>query len=564
MKEEVAEELDEDTQALLSRWEGRPDLFIEDVFRVRDLFTKEIEELELTDYQRQFVHALWYGDASTVSVLKGRRTGYSFIACATILAKAIVLDHSFHAITGPSKSQAKDRIEDIYDLIEWSKCFSREDLAVDNRDEIELWNGATIMAFSGNPDTSRGADSADILFVDEMEFLEDQKESMRAFSPFVALGDADTIEISTPKNSNSLFMDDIEAGSPEGENGIISIKQPSFENADEIDASTSLYKQNVEPVNPYQSVEEAEKQRARDPKGFEQEYLCRTVEDSYRFFSKDAIDRAIERGEQDSYVWHPATHAREGGTMIMGVDIAAGGNDDTAIAVFEHANGKRYLRFHTMLDEQDLDALGIGGKPENPSDMASYINSLAKNMGVERVYLDKTGVGEGFTNEVQKVLGRKAQGFDFDDKEEIERMMGDFNYALHNDEITLVEDEDQYLRAQLEAIVKSKNKRTSAPDFSGKDNAPDNKDDLAFALVLAAYPPNFNAERSTTAKKKENVQGFDDEGVPSPEGEVREQFVKHGPGSSQSDDSKHFGSVSVKERQSSRRNRRSYEQRHSR
>ena len=111
--DELAEEVaDEDfgldsKEALVERWDGRPDLFIEDVFRARDLFTKEVEDLTLTGYQKQFIHALWYGEASTVSVLKGRRTGYSFVACLTIVAYALLNPHSFIAITGPSKSQAK-------------------------------------------------------------------------------------------------------------------------------------------------------------------------------------------------------------------------------------------------------------------------------------------------------------------------------------------------------------------------------------------------------------------------------------------------------------------------
>jgi hypothetical protein len=515
----------DDEEALQERWDGRPDLFIEDVFRVRDLNTKTIIDLELTDYQRQFIHALWYGDASTVSVLKGRRTGYSFVACLTILAYCLLNQHSFVAITGPSKSQAKDRIDDIYDLLKWSKLnLTRDDCPTDNTDEIELPNGATMMAFAGNPDTSRGADSADILFIDEMAFLEDEEESMNAFGPFTALGDASTIQISTPNTSNDLFMQEMEKGSPNGENGIISIEQPSFKNAENIDVERSLIEQEVEPANPYQNMDEAEKARQRDPQGFKQEYLCKTVSDRYRFFTEEGIERAIERGRADGHVHHPATHARVGGKMVMGVDIAAGGKDNTAISVFEHYGQERLLRFHTVLDEEDLDKAGVGGKPENPSDMAAYIDFLADNMGVDKVYLDKTGVGEGFNNEVNKVLGRRAEGFDFDNKDKIAEMMGDFNYALHNDLLTLVPNDDGLIEGQLKAIIKEKNHRTSKPKFSGKENAPNGRDDLAMALVLGAYPPNFDADRNTTPVQRDNVSGYQDEEPNTTEGSRGEGF----------------------------------------
>lgn len=511
----------DDAEDLLERWEGRPDIVMEDILRVRDLNTKEVIDLDLTPYQKQFVHAVWYGDASTTAVLKGRRTGYSFIACCTILVYCLTHPYAFVAITGPSKSQAEDRIDDLYDLIDWWKLdLEKEDLATDNVDEIEFPNGAGIMAFSGDPDTSRGADSADILFIDEMAFLEDEQESMRGFGPFTALGETETMQISTPNTSNDLFMDDMERGSPTGDNGIISIEQPSFHDADDIDAEESLFEQDVEPVNPYQSVEEAEKARARDPQGFEQEYLCRTVEDSYRFFSKQAIYRAQRRGaarvdengdligretdDETGAYWHPATHARCGGQMIMGVDIGTDGNDDTALAVFEHANGHRYLRFHTVLDRQDMDAVGLSGEnPEDPTAVARYIHAVVENMGVDHVFLDKTGPGYGFQKAVEKRIGRKAHEFNFSDTEEVERMFGDFNFALHKDAITLVPDE--LMRKQLEAIIKEQRRESSTPHFSGKDNAPDGKDDLAMALVMGAFPPNFDADREDSLQQRENV-----------------------------------------------------------
>jgi phage FluMu gp28-like protein len=473
--------------------------------------------------------------------------------------------HSFVAITGPSKSQAKDRINDIYTILKLSKLsLTREGCPTDNTDELELPNGATMMAFAGNPDTSRGADSADILFIDEMAFLEDEQESMNAFGPFTALGDASTVQISTPNTSNDLFMQDMETGSPEGKNGIIAIEQPSFKDADAIDVERSLIEQGVEPANPYQNMEEAEKARQRDPEGFKQEYLCKTVSDRYRFFTEEGIDRAIERGRADGHVHHPATHARLGGKMVMGVDIAAGGKDDTAISVWEHHGQERLLRFHTVLDTQDLNAVGIRGKPQNPSDMAAYVKKLANNMGVDKVYLDKTGVGEGFNNEVNKVLGRRAEGFDFDNKEEIAEMMGDFNYALHNDLVTLVPDDNGLISAQLKAIVKEKNHRTSKPKFSGKDNAPEGKDDLAMALVLGAYPPNFDADKNTTPVTRENVSNYEESDSESGEsGDFRQMISSSGGQSASSVRTEEKSDVSAFGKAKTNSGRQ-YERRHSR
>ena len=499
--ENIAQNLDGDTGKLLDRWGGRPDRVIEDVFRVRDLNTKDISKLDLTPYQKQFVHAFWYGDESTINVLKGRRTGYSFISCAVILLYALNTPHSFIAITGPSKSQAKDRIEDIYDLMEWSRISFNP--PIDNRDEIELSNGSTIMAFSGNPDTSRGADSADILYIDEMDFLEDQEESMRAFSPFVALGEATTIEVSTPKLENGLFMQDQEAGSPDGENGIISIEQAAFENPEEIDPKVSLLEQELEPSMPYLNIEKAERDRARDPDGFRQEYLCEPVENQYRFFDEETVKAALKKGNRPNYVHSPAAGPQIGGRMIMSVDFAGGGKDETAVCVVEHKESKRFLRYHETITDDKLESAGIEpANSRNPSAIASRIKQLYKANRVDQIITDATNMGEGFDSEIREQIGRGINSFNFSDREGVKDMMEDMNYGFHNGQITLVE--DSKLKDQILSIVKDKTNKGSTPRFSGKDHSEDGRDDLAIALALACYPPNINMEDKKLQEAEES------------------------------------------------------------
>lgn len=546
----LAHRLNADSEKLSERWDGRPDKVIEDVFQVRDLETKKVSQLDLTPYQKQFVHAFWYGDASTINVLKGRRTGYSFISCAVILLYALNTPHSFIAITGPSKSQAKDRIEDIYDLMEWAKISFNP--VVDNRDEIELSNGSTIMAFSGNPDTSRGADSADILYIDEMDFLEDQEESMRAFSPFVALGDATTIEVSTPKLENGLFMQDQDAGSPEGDNGIISIEQPAFENAESIDPKISLLEQDVEPAMPYLNVEKAERDRARDPDGFRQEYLCEPVENQYRFFDEETVKGAIKKGSRPNYEHSPLAGPQLGGRMIMAVDFAGGGKDETAVCVVEHKDSKRFLRYHETITDDTLDSAGIDpANSRNPSAIASRIKQLYTANSVDQVITDATNMGEGFDSEIRQKIGRGINSFNFSDREGVKDMMEDMNYGFHNGQITLVEDDK--LRDQILSIVKDKTNKGSTPRFSGKDHSEDGRDDLAIALALSCYPPNLNMEDKTLQEAEED----DFDGMEAVEsGNLRVEEVSPDEGSSKV--------AMTGSGRSSSKDTRNYERRHNR
>ena len=504
--EAAASEFDATEAELLERWQGAPENIAEDLFRVRDMESGDLQNLDLFyPYQPKLLHAYFYGDESIINVYKGRRIGVSFIFCVAILIDALRSEDRFFAIVSRTKSQSQSRISDIEQLIKYSKILDVEDLKKNNKGEIVLPNDATIKAFTGDPDGARGFDSAKCVFVDEMAFLEDQEATMQAFMPFISLGDAQMLQVSTPKVSNDLFLETHDRGTEAGHDGVISIKQPTFKNPGDIDIKQPLTAQAVEPVRPDLNVETVDAERAQDPQGFAQEYLCRPISDEYRFFTSAGIKRAQERGAADDYIYSPATHARhEDGMMVMGVDIGID-SDDSAIAVFEHVNGHRYLRYHSIVDRQDLSAAGVGGDPKNPSDLADYIAEVTQNMGVEYVFLDKTGPGRGFQSEVEKRLGRRAHGFNFSDKDEVERMMGDFNYALHNDLITL--HPDSQISGQLEAIVKEQRHESSKPRFSGKDHAPDGKDDLAMALVLGAFPPNFDADRSRSAHSKDEAWG---------------------------------------------------------
>lgn len=513
MKAEFAEELSEQSEAsaddLLERWDGAPENFAEDVFRVRNLETNDIEDLSLFyPYQPQLMHAYFYADAKIINVYKGRRIGVSFIFGLCTLMDAMFTPGAFFPVVSKTKSQAESRLGDIYTLIEHAKVDIP--LETDNKGEIELWNGAQIVAYTGEPDGSRGDDSAKSVFVDEMAFLDDQEETMRAFMPFISLGDAQMLQVSTPKVSNDLFLTNHEDGTPTGAGGILSIKQPTFSNADEIDPEVSLFEQETKPVRPDLNISTVETERAQDPQGFAQEYLCRPISDEYRFFSMPTIEAAQQRGAAPDYAYGPAIGPQDGGTMIMGVDIGLH-SDDTAVSVFEHIARNRKLRFHTKLDRGDLRALGVYPEdPANPSSVAQYLYKLGQNLDVKYCVLDKTGPGEGFQKEVEQRFGRGAHGFNFSNTEAVEEMMGDFNYGLHNGLISL--HPDQAIADQLGAIVKKQDEDYQHAKFSGKDHAPDGKDDLAMSLVLGAYPPMLDAERSHEAHQRDDQWGGHDGG----------------------------------------------------
>lgn len=495
-----AEQIGADSDEIIGRWQGRPDLIMDDIFRVRDIDTGEPRELELFNVQRKMVHAYFYGDAGVLNAYKGRRIGYSFIVVLCFLLEGLFYPNSFYPIVSRSLSQAKDRIADIEQIIEDAKIEIPTEKT--NTDEIELWNGTGFMAYSADSDTSRGADSARAVLMDEMAFIEDEKKAQRAFGAFLSLGEnRKRVEISTPNTKNDPFMQHNRKGSPDGENGIIAFKEPTFSNADEIDVHTPLYEQELEPVRPELNIDQIETERLADPEGFGQEYLCRPVVDEYRFFDEDSVLEAQHKSTDPVYQTGLNAVKPNGARRIMGVDIGIS-RDDTVLSVMDHEGDTRNQRALIVADDDVLREAGVDGPDRgNANHIAELISYVHDVMDVDHVIMDKGGAGETFARIIEKKLGRGITPFDFSAREDVADMFGDTNICLREGNMTLI-DEDR-LFDELSAIVKEKRKEHSKPYFSGKDNSESGKDDAAMATVLSAFPPNNSTRPNPSPRGKE-------------------------------------------------------------
>lgn len=482
-----AEQLDADPEAIMDRWQGRPDLIMDDIFRVRDQDTGQFRDLELFDVQRKIVHAYFYGDAGTLNAYKGRRIGYSFAVVACFLLEALFYPDSFYPLVSRSLGQAKDRIDDIQDLIDSARI--NIPTKKENTDEIVLWNDSTFMAFSSDSDTGRGADSARAVLMDEMAFMENEEQAHRAFGAFLALGsNRKMVQVSTPNTKNDMFMQEHRRGAEDNDEGVLAIKQPTFEDADDIDVHTSLYEQDVTPVRPEINIDQLETQRLSDPEGFGQEYLCRPVSDEYRFFPEQGIDAAAARGGKPDY-WTGLDAPKEGNhKRIMAIDIGIN-RDDTAVSVMDHKGSERYQRALVIADDDVLREAGVSDPDRaNANHIAELIHYIYVEMDVDRVIMDKGGAGETFQRIIERKLGRSVIGFDFSARDDVKDMMEDTNVCLRNQNMTLVPDDT--LKDQLKSIVKEKRDDYAKPKFSGKDHSESGKDDAAIATAMSAFPPN--------------------------------------------------------------------------
>lgn len=497
--QKFADHLEADSERLVDRWQGRPDLIMDDLFRIRDIDSGQWRDLELFDVQREFVHAYFYSDASVINAYKGRRIGYSYIVLLCFVLEGLLYPDSFYPLVSRSFGQSKDRISDIEAIIDGAKI--PIPTTKTNTDYIELWNDTGFMAYSSESDTSRGADSARAVLMDEMAFIENEEDALRAFNAFLALGeDRKMIQVSTPNTRNDRFMKEHRRGSPTGENGIVSIKQPTFANADEIDPNISLMEQDLEPVRPEVNVQQIETERLSDPEGFAQEYLCTPVVDEYAFFDPDSIDRAMERAEGEEHGLGRRAAKPNGAQRIMGMDIGIS-RDDTVLSVVDHLNGRRYHREMIVADDRTLREEGIPNPDRgNANDIARLVAKVKGEMNVDTVVMDKGGVGQTFENIINRKLGREVVGVSFRDKGAISDAFEDMNVGLHEDDVTLYPSDR--LRDELTAMMKEKRDQYAKPKFSGKDNSESGKDDTAMATVLACFPPHGDTEPGGIASKE--------------------------------------------------------------
>ena len=262
----------------------------------------------------------------------------------------------------------------------------------------------------------------------------------------------------------------------------------------------SLFDQEVEPVRPDMEIDQIEGERLMDPMGFAQEYLCKPLSEQYRFFDEESVDRAFLRGSSPDYPYGSHVGPQLGGEMFMAVDIGIE-HDETVLTVWEHLDDHRFLRYKEVVTNEVLARSGIPDPDRgNAVHVAKRIGHVFRASGCSYVVLDATGAGQTFPRILETEIGQGVIGFNFSATEKVKKMFGEFNAALRSDKITLFPDDRA--RDQLLAVTRTQKEDWNTPRFSGKENSPDGKDDIAVALVMGAFPPGFETAVGTDVVEK--------------------------------------------------------------
>jgi len=304
------------------------------------------------------------------------------------------------------------------------------------------------------------------------------------------------------------------------------------------------------------NIGQVEEERAGDPEGFAQEYLCRPIVDAYRFFSVDSIEDSMDRGEKARYLTGLGT-PNSCDLRVLGVDIGIS-HDDTVIQVFDHLEDRRLHRHMEIIDNDTLSHEGFANPDRgNAHQVVTRIATVFNEMDADLVVLDRTGPGETFDRQLTDKLGRAVIGFNFSDKSTVEEMMGDMNNALRNENVTLIPDER--FKDELSSIIKEKKEDWSTPKFSGKDNSETGKDDTAMAAVLGAFPPGYAVSPGREADQRDTAEPENPDFGPT---KGQRDSAKQPASSTEAEQA--FGSTTVNRRGGGYSSRTNYNSRHSR
>jgi len=383
---------------------------------------------KLYPYQRRFVE-----DKSRFRILlKGRQTGFSFTIAGEILIQAIESRRD-QIIISASENQG-----DI--ILRYMDSWA-EELGIGitkTKQGRMVAGGAEIIRLASNWRTVQGY-TGDIWF-DEFAWHIHPDRIYNLALPIITIGDKKATIISTPFTKTDKFGEiwlDEEYYKIWSRHKI-DIEQAKTDGLD-VDISTlrSLF----------------------DLDTFMQLYMCEFFTDEMNLFGFAEIQDALDEN----------TLGHTDGLVDGGVDIGRH-RDETAIALSEPLDGQIYVRYLQALAQKEYKY------------QEDFIRSLFNEYNIRKMHIDRTGIGDHLTEDLQRKLGDKIVGVWFTQKIK-EEIALNAKKIFEERKIRIPNSRD--LRVQLYAIKKKATERGFVYDAQRNEKV--KHADLAWALMLSIY-----------------------------------------------------------------------------
>lgn len=327
---------------------------------------------------------------------------------------------------------------------------------------LQFANGRRIYSMSSNPDAQAGKRGPRLL--DEFALHPDPRKLWSIAYPGLTWGGSMEV-ISTHRGShnffNQLIIEVKERGNPKG----ISLHQTTLQDA--LDQGFLFKLQQSLPVDdPRQDMDEAAyfdfvKAGCADEESFDQEYMCRPADDDAAFLEYDLI-ASCEYGEAIEWA------RREGGRLYMGVDIGRK-KDLTVLWVLERLGDVLYTRAVITMAKMRKSA---------QEDILWPWFKIA-----ERVCIDNTGLGIGWTDDAQDKFGSyRVEGVTFTAQVK-ESLAYPVRSCMEDRRIRIPHDRE--IRSDLRSVTKT---TTAAGNIRfTAERTPDGHADRFWALALAIH-----------------------------------------------------------------------------
>lgn len=442
--------------------------------------------------------AKWIKDESRLKLMeKSRQIGLSWSTAYAAAERTAAVGASFDQwVSSRDDLQARLFIEDCKMWAQIMNLAAQDlgEVVLDPKDRISAYvlqfsNGKRIHSMSSNPDAQAGKRGGRIL--DEFALHPDPRKLWAIAYPGITWGGSMEL-ISTHRGSHNFFNQLVrevrENGNPKG----ISLHRVTLQDA--LDQGF-LYKlqQKLPHDDARQAMDEAAyfdfvRSGCADEESFQQEYLCNPADDDSAFLEYDLIAKCEYPAAAN---WKTA----ESGQLYAGIDIGRK-HDLTVLWVVERLGDTFYTRH--------IECLKNMTKGDQEKVLWPWIEKC------QRVCIDATGLGIGWTDDAQKNFGNyKVEGITFTAQVK-ESLAYPLKGAMQDGKLRIPY--DPQVRADLRAVTKL---TTSAGNIRfTAERTKDGHSDRFWALALAVHaganpsgPVNV-ASRPRRNSLREQLKGY--------------------------------------------------------
>lgn len=343
------------------------------ILRSPTLFAIHILGIKPFPYQAEILE----DDSEQIVIVAGRQSGKSMTLAIKALWTAFVKPNEDILILAPTQKQAQIIYDVIYGMISKSdlfkghiKKFTMSETIFDNESHIRC---LTV----GKSGTFARGYSATMLIFDEAAFI--PEEVFVSLEPAFAVRGKQMILSSTPYGKRGFFW--------------------------QIYSQHLLNKDSKTKVHRFKSEENRilkkdfliqERQRMTEVQ-FRQEYEAEFIDEVGLYFPIELVMRCAQ-----DYEYGFPTEKEEGTRLIVGVDVARVGEDETAFVVVQKVpdgiSKVIYAETHSQF---------------KITDTAQFILRWLNTYSIDMVFIDMTGVGAGVVDILEQNFSHKVKGITF-------------------------------------------------------------------------------------------------------------------------------------------------------